>query len=87
MPPNAGIDGRSFAPRLSGEQGAPREWIHTQLRTQYFARDKKWKLRENGELYDISQSPFEEKLVKAQDGEAAVARKRLQAVLDQLHKP
>jgi hypothetical protein len=44
-------------------------------------------LNQAGELYDMKDAPFEEKLVPAdtQDAEAIAARKRLQAVLDQLN--
>lgn len=53
----------------------------------YFVRDAKWKLRENGELYDVSRSPYAEKLVKLEDdtSESKAARERLGAVLRKLH--
>jgi len=47
----------------------------------------KWKLNQLGELYDMTDAPFVEKLVPPdqQDAEAKAARQRLQAVLDQLN--
>jgi arylsulfatase A-like enzyme len=53
----------------------------------YFVRDARWKLRENGELYDVSHSPDAEKLVKLEDdtSESKTARERLGAVLHKLH--
>ena len=85
----AGLDGISFAPQLRGEAGKPREWVHVHYVDKYFARESNWKLRENGELYDVSGSPYTEALVDpAQDTvESRAARQRLQAVLNKLHKP
>jgi arylsulfatase A-like enzyme len=84
-----GIDGISFAPQLKGRPGKPREWVHTLLVNRYFVRDTKWKLRENGELYDVSNSPYTETLVTPErtSPEAAAARVRLQDIMDQLHPP
>ncbi len=81
------IDGISFAPQLRGKPGTPREWIHTLQMDKYFVRDVRWKLRENGELYDVSNSPYAETLVLPENDtpESAAARIRLQAVLDKLH--
>lgn len=82
-----GIDGISFAWQLLGQTGAPREWIHSLLRDQYFVRDTHWKLRETGELYDVSSSPYEETLLPPESDTPAskAARIRLQSVLDNLH--
>lgn len=87
VPPPPGIDGRSFASQLSGQPSGPREWIHSLFREQYFVRDIRWKLRENGELYDVSGSPFAEILVlpEKDTADSKAARVRLQAVLDELH--
>ena len=87
LPQGLTFDGRSLAPRLRGEKGNPREWIYVQLGRRWYVRDDGWKLNQAGELFDMKDAPFVEQLV-AQDsqGEAAVAaRKRLQAVLDQLN--
>lgn len=82
-----GIDGISFAPQLRGQPGIPREWVHSLFKDQYFVRDKKWKLRENGDLYDVSNSPYDEKLMVPGSGtpDSRAARARLQSVLDTLH--
>jgi len=81
------IDGMSFAAQLRGEPGTPREWVHSLLREQYFVRDLHWKLRETGDLYDASDSPYIETLVLPENDtpDSKAARIRLQAVLDQLH--
>lgn len=82
-----GIDGISFAPQLQGRPGQPREWVHSLYKTEYFVRDSKWKLRENGNLYDVSNSPFSESLVgpEKETVDAKSARQRLQGILDRLH--
>jgi len=86
-PAPQGIDGISFAPQLLGRPGQPRKWVHSLYKDRYFVRDDKWKLRENGELYDIRDSPYTESLVKPEKetAESKLARQGLQGVLDQLH--
>jgi hypothetical protein len=80
------LDGKSFAPQLRGQSGSPREWIFVQLGPNWYVRELDWKLNNRGELFDMTDAPFVEKLVAAdQQGDpAAAARKRLQAVLDKL---
>lgn len=87
MPAGFVFDGRSFAPQIRGEKGNPREWIFVQLGNRWYVRDMKWKLTESGELFDMTEAPFAEKLVPAegQSAEAAAARARLQAILDRLN--
>lgn len=86
--PPAGVtlDGRSFAPQLRGQPGSPRDWVFVQLGPNWYVRELDWKLSNRGELFDMTDAPFVEKLVDAaQPAEtAATARKRLQAVLDKL---
>jgi arylsulfatase A-like enzyme len=86
-PADVTFDGRSFAPQLRGRPGQPREWIFVQLGAKWYVREMDWKLNNDGELFDMKDAPFEEKLVAAdaQDAAAAAARKRLQAVLDKLN--
>jgi arylsulfatase A len=83
----AGLDGVSFAAQLQGKAGKPREWVHSLYADKYFVRDAGWKLRENGDLYDVTGAPYVEKLVPTGQGndESKAARRRLQAVLDRLH--
>jgi len=87
LPEGVTLDSRSFAPRLRGQAGDPREWIFVQLGANWYVRDDGWKLNQAGELFDMKDSPFVEQPVPAdaQDAAAAAARKRLQAVLDQLN--
>ena len=88
LPVGVTIDGRDFAPQLLGQSQAwPRDWIFVQWRDEWFSRDARWKLNRKGELFDMSGAPFAEPLVPAdtKDGAAIAARRRLQAVLDQLN--
>jgi arylsulfatase A len=87
LPTGVTIDGRSFAPRLRGRPGQPREWVYHQLREGRYVRDARWKLYSDGTLCDMKEAPFREIPVTkgTEDGTAAEARKRLQAVLDRLH--
>jgi arylsulfatase A len=87
LPRNKVLDGRSFTAQIRGEKGKPREWIFIQLAGMWYAREAGWKLNQAGELFDMSNSPFEEKLVAAdtKDAAAIAARKRLQAALVQLN--
>lgn len=87
VPGNVAYDGRSFAPQLRGEKGKPREWIFVQLGRNWYVRDDGWKLNQAGELFDMKDSPFIEKLMPAdvKDEAAVAARKRLKAVLDKLN--
>ena len=86
LPAGVTLDGKSFAPQLRGQAGSPRDWIFVQLGPNWYVREQDWKLNNRGELFDMTDAPFVEKLVAADppDDTAAAARKRLQAVLDKL---
>jgi arylsulfatase A len=79
-------DGRSFAPRLRGEPGKPRDWVFVQLGPNRFARDKRWKLHANGKLIDVAADPEELKPFAAgsEPSEGSAARSRLEKVLAEL---
>jgi len=82
------IDGKSFAPQLRGQLISwPREWIFVELGKHWYDREVSWKLNQSNELFDMRDAPFQEPLVPAdkESPEATAARKRLQAVLDQLN--
>lgn len=87
LPTTKTFDGTSFNAQLHGEKGNPREWIFIQLARMWYTREAGWKLNQAGELFDMSNSPFEEKLVPAdtKDPAAIAARKRLQAALEELN--
>jgi len=87
LPAGHKLDGQSFAPQLRGEKGHPREWTFIQIANKWYVRSDKWKLYNDGRLFDMSDAPFVEKPVPAgkESPEAKAARKQLQAVLDELN--
>lgn len=87
LPETTVIDGRSFAAQLRGEKGEPRPWIFNQLARNWYVREAGWKLNQAGELFDLSDAPFAEKLVAAgsESPAARAARQRLSAALAQLN--
>lgn len=86
-------DGVSFLPQLRDATGTPREWVlvHHDPRPgwgkerwtslEYFVRDQRWKLYEDGRLYDIANDVLEQAPITEGDA-AQAARQKLQAVLD-----
>lgn len=91
-PPATKLDGRSFLPQLRGETGQPREWTYCwyspnqgKIDTpRQFARDHRFKLFADGKLFEIDSVQYtEQQLKEPLSAEAAAARKKLQAVLDQ----
>src|SRR5262245_3395682 len=87
QPTGVKFDGTSFAPQLRGEKGNPREWIFVQLGAGWYVRDDGWKLNQDGELFSMQEAPFVEAPIAAdsKDPAAQAARKRLAAVLADLH--
>jgi len=92
-PSGVQVDGRSFEPQLRGEKGDPREWVFCHYDPDWgnftrsrFARDQRWKLYDDGRLYDVPADRLEEHPVEPGNGgsEALAARQRLQQVLDRL---
>ena len=81
------IDGKSFSSQLLGKDSNPRDWIFMELGNKWYVRDAKWKLTREQELYDMSNAPFEEKLISKQNenAESSAAYKRLKAVLEKLN--
>jgi len=86
VPDEMNLDGRSFAPQIRGQEGNPRSWAFSEHRGRCYVRDQRWKLYGNGKLYDMKNDPQEKNPVRPenQTPEAAAARKKLQAALDEL---
>jgi arylsulfatase A len=88
LPAGVTIDGKGFAPQLRGQSDVwPRDWIFVELGRHWYDRDLGWKLNEASSLFDMRDAPFAETLVATNtpDEAAIAARKRLQAILDQLN--
>jgi arylsulfatase A len=89
LPPGVTIDGRPFTPMFYGQTQGDwlRQWIFVMLRNNWYDRELDWKLDQSGKLFNMMGAPFAEPLVPAnpENTEAAAARQRLQAVLNQLN--
>ena len=81
LPKETIFDGHSIAQQLQGQPGTPREWVYNQLAAMWYVRDAKWKLNEKGELFDMSDAPFTEKLITGDHP----TRTKLAAVLAKLN--
>jgi len=88
------MDGRSFLPQLKGEVGNPRDWVYFHFepmsprvfRKARFIRDMRWKLYDDGQLYDLNDDPDEDYPIQpsADKPEQAEARGRLEPVFTQM---
>ena len=87
LPEKTVIDGRSMAAQFRGEKGQPRDWAFIQLARNWYVRTTGWKLNQSGELLDMSEAPWGEKLVApgAESPAGLAARQRLAAALTQLN--
>ncbi|HKD35452.1 MAG TPA: sulfatase-like hydrolase/transferase [Pirellulales bacterium] len=81
------FDGQSFAPQLRGERGSPRKWAYVQLGQRWYAREPGYKLDKSGNLFDMTDAPFVEKLVApaADSAQSKAARERLAVALAELN--
>ncbi len=84
-PTQVKLDGHSFAPQLRGQTGTPRDWIYVELSGKSYAREARYKLTNEGQMFDLEHAPFEEIAVPAESTDLAVgaARSALQAVLQE----
>jgi arylsulfatase A len=93
--PPAGIDGRSFWPRVQGKPGDPRDWLFTwyfprpyaeEFDDAYrhpevrFARDARYKLYGDGRFFDLASDPEERKPLEAE----GPAYRKLETALTQM---
>lgn len=87
LPKDIVLDGQSFKAQIQGKKGNPRTSLFVQLANNYWVRSKNWKLNQSGELFDMSQAPFEEIAIPAdsKDTAALEARKNLQSEINRLN--
>jgi arylsulfatase A-like enzyme len=86
LPEGLTIDGRSLAPLiLSQTETEPRQWIFAEYADVRAVRDRRFKLYNDGRLFDLSQDFFEQHDLKdSAGGEVVTARQELTAVLDRM---
>ncbi|MFO7974046.1 MAG: sulfatase-like hydrolase/transferase [Candidatus Hydrogenedentota bacterium] len=79
LPKDRVIDGVSFAPRLLRNETNGREWVFTEWKGKYWARDRRWKLYGNGAFFDMRADPEENHPLFDEDlsDEAKQARAKL----------
>lgn len=93
LPADRRIDGVSFLPQLKGEKGYPRDWtfchyvtgVKSPAKAREYVRDKRYKLYDDGKFYDVKKDVLEENPLSNVSGEAAAAKKALQAAYKELH--
>ena len=97
LPSDTFTDGLSFYPQLLGQDVATRGWVFChfdprpgwdkdRFRLLRFARDKRYKLYDDGRMYDVPNDQLEQHPILANNEtpEAKAARKRLARVLDSM---
>jgi len=79
LPEGVYLDGRSFAEQLRGRPGKPRDWVFCEHKGKRWVRTRRWKLYDNGRLFDMQRDPTERRPIKPdrEDTEAAAARQQL----------
>jgi arylsulfatase A len=87
LPDGVKPDGQSFAPQLRGEAGTPRKWAYVQLGEKWYVREPGYKMNQAGELFDMSDAPFVEKLIvpESDTDQSKAGRQRLAAALAELN--
>ncbi len=83
LPTDKKLDGTSFANQIKGGKANPRNWIFTELGNDWYVRDANWKLNRAGELFDMRNAPFEEKLTPETESTKEI-KEKLQKVLTTL---
>jgi hypothetical protein len=86
LPAGFKTDGQNFASQLRSESGNPRKWAYVQLGQRWYVREPGYKLDKAGNLFDMSDAPFVEKLIPpaADTAQSKAARERLTAALAEL---
>jgi arylsulfatase A-like enzyme len=91
LPEESRFDGISFYPTLVGDEGPIRKWVFMYywgrgrniMKTRRCARNKRYKLYDNGDLYDLLNDPLEEyPMASKESKELHMVKRRLQEVLD-----
>jgi arylsulfatase A len=86
LPNDAALDGRSFAPQLKGFSGDSRPWVFCEHKGKRWVRTDRWKLYEDGRLFDMQNDSEERAPIEPEAGpqDAALAREYLEQAFDSL---
>lgn len=97
LPANEKFDGRSFLPQIKGRKGSPRDWVFfhydplpghgkEQYKRVRFAQDQRYKLYEEGKLFDLRTDIAEKQPIAPGAGstDAEAARRKLAAVFPKM---
>ncbi|MDA1052321.1 MAG: sulfatase-like hydrolase/transferase [Planctomycetota bacterium] len=87
LPAGVKLDGHSFASRLIDGQPSPRTWAFAEHGKKYWVRDQRWKLCDDGRLFDVENDPREKEFISAEASSlaATAARERLGGVMAKLN--
>lgn len=79
LPSGVKLDGHSFAPRLVDGQRSSRLWAFAEHGKKHWVRDQRWKLYDDGRLFDAENDPREKKNIASDtsSSDATAARERL----------
>lgn len=79
------LDGVSFAGRLRGGEAGERRWVFVQAGSRYAVRDHRFRLHQDGRLFDLSGDRYRPRRVRGE--EEPDTRRRLEAVVAGLGLP
>ena len=86
LPKNKTFDGFSFSNNFIPNKKNQRDWIFIELGNDWYVRTNKWKLNRAGNLFDMSNAPFEEVFIPENNKEEQTikAKRNLQSILNKL---
>ena len=87
LPADVILDGRSFADRLLRKGPQVRDWVFAEHKGRAFVKDRRWKLYNDGHLFDLDDDRLEQHPLPAQDPSPASrsANRHLQKAIDTLY--
>ena len=88
LPDDRAIDGKRFLAQIKGEKGETRAWAYQEWEGKAWIRTQRWKLYNDGRLFDMENDPFEQHpLMPGEEDEAAGrARAFLKKEMENLKK-
>lgn len=86
LPKDRTIDGHSFLNQITGAGGESRDWVYVQWEEDSWIRNHKWKLYNNGNLFDMENDPAEKSpfTMASENKESASAREFLKSEMESL---